>query len=126
MSRFHSYLNSAASILHGYKGEQPFNIFLKAYFGHHKKFGSNDRKHVTHLCYSYFRLGQALQHLPTEERILAGLFLCEQHPNELIEAVKPEWNELIALPPDQKATILKFFIEDIFPWRGELSERVDS
>ena len=41
-------------------------------------------------------------------------------------AIKPEWNELIALPPDQKATILKFFIEDIFPWRGELSEGVES
>ena len=81
---------------------------------------------MSHLCYSYFRLGQALQHLPTEERILAGLFLCEQHPNELLEAVRPDWNELIALPPDEKATILKFFIEDIFPWRGELSEGVDS
>jgi 16S rRNA (cytosine967-C5)-methyltransferase len=126
VSRFHSYLNSASSILHAYKGEQPFSIFLKSYFGQYKKFGSKDRKQVSHLCYSYFRLGQALQHLPTEERILAGLFLCEQHPNELMEAVKPEWNELIALPPDQKATILKFFIEDIFPWRGELSQGIDS
>ena len=43
-----------------------------------------------------------------------------------MDVIKPEWNELIALPPDEKATILKFFIEDIFPWRGELSEGMDS
>ena len=122
MSRFHSYLNSAASILQLYKGAEPFSNFLKSHFAQHKKFGSRDRKQVAHLCYSYFRLGQALIDVPLEERILIGLFLCEREPNELLLELKPEWDELIALPADAKASILNFSIADIFPWQDELSE----
>jgi len=125
VSRFHSYLNSAASILHSYKGEQPFSIFLKSFFSQNKKYGSRDRKQIGHLCYCYFRLGQALQQLPTDERILTGLFLCERHPNELLEAMRPEWNELIALPQEEKTPMFNFSIDEIFPWWDEFSEGVD-
>ncbi len=125
MSRFHSYLNSASGILHSYRGEQPFSIFLKTFFSQHKKYGSNDRKQITNLCYCYFRLGHALQQLPTEERLVAGLFLCEQRPQELLENIKPDWNEMIALPPDEKLPMLNFTLGDIFPWQDEMSEEMD-
>jgi 16S rRNA (cytosine967-C5)-methyltransferase len=126
MSRFHSYLNSSASILQLYKGAEPFSIFLKAQFAQHKKFGSRDRKAIAHLCYCYFRLGQALLQVPVEERILAGLFLNEQQPNELLQQLKPDWNELIALPADAKANMLGFSVHDIFPWRDELSNGINA
>ncbi len=125
MSRFHSYVNSAASILHSYKGDQPFNIFIKDFFAQQKKYGSRDRKQISQLCYSYFRIGQALQALPIEERILAGLFLCENMPNQLLEQLKPEWNELIALPHEGKSSLLNFSTEEIFPWSNELSSAIN-
>jgi hypothetical protein len=44
---------------------------------------------------------------------------CEEHPNELL-VVRPEWNELIALPPEEKVSMLDFSIADIFPCRINL------
>jgi 16S rRNA (cytosine967-C5)-methyltransferase len=125
MSRFHSYLNSASSILDAYKGEQPFNIFLKSFFGQHKKFGSKDRKEISHLCYCYFRLGQSLQQLPIEERILSGLFLCDEEPYGLLAVMKPDWNEIIALPAEEKCALLDIRPEHIFPWAEDLSEEIE-
>jgi len=125
VGRFHSYLNSAATILHAYKGDQPFNIFLKSFFSQHKKYGSRDRKQISHLCYSYFRLGFALQQLPIDERILTALFLCETSPHEMLEELKPDWNELIALPANEKAHMLEISLDAILPWKSELSNDVD-
>src|ERR1051326_8982023 len=95
--RSHSYLNSAIQILDEYKGEEPFATFLKKYFSRFAKYGSNDRRQISHLCYCFFRLGKlAPPFLPQgggmEERILIGLFLCSKHPNEMLEQLKPEWN----------------------------------
>jgi 16S rRNA (cytosine967-C5)-methyltransferase len=125
VSRFHSYVNSAASILRLYKGEKPFNIFLKSFFSKNKKFGSRDRKQISHLCYSYFRLGQAFPDTLIDEKILTALFLCGQHPNELLQNLKSEWNELVALPVEAKCEMLHFSPAEIFPWRDELSVSMD-
>lgn len=131
MSRFHSYLNSAFSILSLYNGEgssisgrQPFTSYLKNYFSQHKKYGSKDRKQISHLCYCYFRVGRALLKLPMDERIMAGLFLCSIEPNEILRELRPEWNEKVILPLDEKILIFNFpfSIQDIFPWKDELSE----
>src|SRR5258705_9267556 len=98
MSRYHSYLNSARQILQQYKGEKPFSSFLKEFFSAEKKYGSKDRKTIGHLCYCFFRLGKSLQEIPTDERILIGLFLCSTGPNEMLGQLKPEWNRKISLP----------------------------
>jgi 16S rRNA (cytosine967-C5)-methyltransferase len=66
-------------------------------------------------------LGQALLEVPLEDRILIGLFLCEQQPNELLHELKPEWDDLISLPADAKASTFNFSIVEIFPWQDELS-----
>jgi 16S rRNA (cytosine967-C5)-methyltransferase len=66
-------------------------------------------------------LGQALLQLEIQDRILASLFVCEQQPCELLQQLKPAWNELIALPPDAKAAALGFTLNEIFPWIDELS-----
>ncbi|HEV7781947.1 MAG TPA: Fmu (Sun) domain-containing protein, partial [Chitinophagaceae bacterium] len=84
MSRYHSYLNSAVSILKSYDGAEPFASFLKKHFAQHKKFGSRDRKQVGHLCYCYFRLGKALAKAPIDEKILLGLFLSSDAPHEVL------------------------------------------
>jgi len=127
VSRYHSYLNSATAILAAYKGEEPFTSFIKKYFSQHKKFGSKDRRQVSHLCYCYFRLGKALPGMPVEERILTGLYLCSHQPDEILQELKPEWNESVALDFSAKQKLIdnSFSIAGIFPWQNELSDTID-
>jgi len=127
MSRFYSYLNSAVQIITQYKGEETFASFLKKYFPRYKKYGSKDRKQISHLCYCYFRPGRSLMETPVEERILTGLFLCSNEPNEIIEKLRPEWNEQIGLPASKKLLIIDYslLIENVFPWRDELSDEIN-
>jgi len=136
VSRFHSYLNSAKTILGRYKGDEPFSSFLKKYFAANKKFGSKDRKQVSHLCYCYFRLGKALKEIPAEERILAGLFLCWDEPNEILESLKPEWNQKIHMRLKEKCSLInaphmddsvgqECSMLNVFPWHDQLSNGMD-
>src|SRR4051794_40387489 len=84
VSRFHSYLNSAVSILSRYDGREPFAAFLKKHFAANKKFGSKDRKYVTQLCYASLRLGKSPLDIASEERLTKGLFLVGSETNPLL------------------------------------------
>ena len=94
MSRFHSHLNTAVSIIKEYDGKEPLANYLKKFFGSNKKYGSRDRKNIAHLCYCYFRPGKAAPSRPSpkgkeiEEKVIAGLFLCSNEPNELLQNLK--------------------------------------
>ena len=103
MSRYNSYINSAKQILAYYEGKEPLSSFLKKYFSSQKKFGSKDRKEISHLCYCYFRLGRSATSLDIEERILSGLFLCSQEPNQILQELRPDWSEYVDLPADKNA-----------------------
>lgn len=124
---FKSYLSTAATIIQLYNGSAPFNDFLKKYFAVHKKYGSRDRKHISHLCYCYFRLGHAGKTLQTEERILVALFFCSQDQNDLLSNLKPGWNDKVHLPLSEKLSLLNkaLHINEIFPWQNELSKSID-
>jgi 16S rRNA (cytosine967-C5)-methyltransferase len=125
--KYFSHLNTAVQLLQQYNGTQPFGSFIKQFFSQHKKFGSKDRKNISHLCYAFFRLGKALPQLPAEERILTGLFLCSHEPNELLQHLKPEWNDNAHLTPAEKLTLLNhsFQLHELFPWEHKLSNGID-
>jgi 16S rRNA (cytosine967-C5)-methyltransferase len=127
VSRYHSYINSAKDILSVYKGEEPLSSFLKKYFSANKKYGSKDRKHIGNLCYCFFRLGKAVMNISLEEKLLIALFLCSDGPNEVLGALKPDWNEKYKLPVTEKLLIINYslLISEVFPWKGELSEGID-
>jgi 16S rRNA (cytosine967-C5)-methyltransferase len=127
VSRCHSYLNSAEAIIHAYNGEEPFASFLKKYFATNKKFGSKDRKQVSHLCYCYFRLGKAMMNMPVQERILTGLFLCSQEPNEILSVLKPVWNDKVGLVLKDKYSIcnIQYSRLPVFSWNDELNAGID-
>ena len=134
MSRYHSYINSAKNILSVYNGQEPFPSFLKNFFSANKKYGSKDRKQVSNLCYCFFRLGKAVMNTSIEEKILTGLFICSKQSNEILGALKPEWNEKCELPLNEKLIIINsspkgslgtLLISEIFPWKDELSEGID-
>jgi 16S rRNA (cytosine967-C5)-methyltransferase len=134
MSRYYSYINTAALLINQYSGKELFNLYLKNYFSANKKYGSKDRKQISHLCYCFFRLGKSLKEMKTEERLLAGLFLCSSDSNELLAYVKPEWNNKVYLTAKEKfenifseaGEIYKDSnLESIFPWKKELSPEID-
>lgn len=127
MSRYHSYLNSAAAILRPYKGEEPFAAYLKKFFAANKKYGSKDRKQIADLCYSYWRLGGTLKELSVEERILAAVFICHSDRQEIIEHLKPEWSTATTLPLREKFNLLGagFKPGEIFPWLNDVSAEID-
>lgn len=138
MGRYYSYLNTAKEILRQYRGEEPFASFIKKFFARHKKIGSRDRREISHLCYCYFRLGRAALQLPTEERIIAGLFFCSNESNEILYALRPDWNDKIRLRPEEKCSIVPTgnqvlnalpiqsgSIFNVFPWKEELSEGIE-
>jgi 16S rRNA (cytosine967-C5)-methyltransferase len=106
--KYFSHLNTAVQLLQQYNGTQPFGSFIKQYFSQHKKYGSKDRKNISHLCYAFFRLGKALPQLPQEERILTALFLCSNEPNELLQNLKPAWNNNTRLAFNEKVQLLGF------------------
>jgi 16S rRNA (cytosine967-C5)-methyltransferase len=199
VSRYHSYLNTSAGIIKRYNGDQPLAAFLKNFFAADKKYGSKDRKQISHLCYCYYRTGKMFRvHLPSvgkfklspvggdtnrggppwavsspptvtktmwqsemrpihasnisadndtlHAHILAGLFLCSSEPNEMLQQLKPAWNEKAHLSIEEKCEVLnkKFNTERtsqltihpspftthcsplfVFPWQSELSGGID-
>ncbi len=124
--RYHSYLNSAKTIIDSYKGDAPFAVFLKKYFNANKKYGGRDRKQIATLCYNFFRLGKAIPQLPVEEKIIVATFLCENKSSEFLQFHKPEWNEIITKPLAEKIDAAGFTAEDVFPWAEELSNGMDA
>jgi 16S rRNA (cytosine967-C5)-methyltransferase len=55
--RYVSYLQTAESLVSKYSGAEPLAAYLKKYFAANKKHGGSDRKHISTLCYGFFRLG---------------------------------------------------------------------
>lgn len=127
MSRYYSYINTAKQILGAYDGNVPFASFIRTYFSQHKKYGSKDRKMITHLCYCYFRLGGLIQHAAVEEKILAALFLCSSESNDVLQLLKPEWNEQVQLSIADKLRLAGInSTNDLFPFVHELSSGIDA
>ena len=128
MGRHHSHINTAIQLLRLYNGEIPFSIFIKQFFAKEKKYGSKDRKQITALCYSYFRIGWALKKNITEENIIKALFLTTSEPSQLITALKPGWAESVTKPVEEKIIIsdATFSITDIFPFNKELGNQINA
>src|SRR5215467_4683648 len=89
--RFQSYFNTVIKIIQLYDGSIPLQHFLKQYFAQHKKHGSKDRKYITHLCYSFYRLGKAFNNINTEEKLKSAIFLCNNKTGEWDFLFDEEW-----------------------------------
>lgn len=123
----HSYLNTVKGIIRSYDGSIPLAVWLKQFFKADKKFGSRDRKEISHACYCFYRLGNAFKDSKQEERILLALFLCSNSSNKILEELKPEWNEKLSLSLNEKIDFLSIQSETpgIFPLLSELSDEID-
>lgn len=128
MSKHFSYINSAEKIIQAYKGEMPFSIWLKKYFLQHKKFGSNDRKQITNLCFSYFRLGNLFQNKTIQEKIMLAVYLCSNDANPFLAEVNSELNKSIDFSFKEKIKNLEVSteIENLFAFNNFISEDIDA
>src|SRR5688572_3344136 len=106
MSRQLSHLHTARTIIESFEGQEPLSSFLKKFFASDKKYGSKDRKEISHLCYCFYRLGKSARNLSVEERIITGLFLVSTEPNETLAVLRNEWNEKAALAKEEKEILL--------------------
>lgn len=131
--KHYSHIQSAKQIIEGYNGKEPFHRYIRAFFAQHKKFGSRDRKQISGLCYAYWRLGAALGGLSTEDRILAGHFLCTTTASDqVLESIKPEWNAALQLSLREKFTLItgdsnayETELPKVFSWLNECSSDID-
>lgn len=127
MSRHHSHLNSAASILRSYVGNVPFAQALKKFFSAHKKYGSKDRRQIGHLCYGYFRAYHLLTEVSSiEEKILLSYLLCNTESSPFIETLKPEWMAYQSLSCSEKCNIFKLDITRLFPHVDMIEKEIDA
>jgi 16S rRNA (cytosine967-C5)-methyltransferase len=125
--RSHSYLNSAKAIISAYDGVLPLSAWLKNYFRGQKKFGSTDRKNITHLCYCYYRIGKAYQQMNYEDRMLNALFLCSEKENLVLSELRPEWIEHLHRPLVEKLEIVGLpDHKNLFPLSSFLSKEIDA
>lgn len=128
MGRYHSYINSSLKILELYKGDIPFSIFIKQFFAKEKKYGSKDRKQITSICYSWFRIGSALNKQLNTESLLQSIFLVTNETSPLLEALKPAWNTAVNKPLEEKKQLLNLAFDDadIFPFSNEINEQINN
>jgi len=90
--------------------------------------GGRDRRWISQLVYHYFRLGKWGETLSVKERIITGAFLCETASNDFLAAIRPAWNEQVALPLAGKAALLPVPLnaDALFPFLTELSDTIDT
>jgi 16S rRNA (cytosine967-C5)-methyltransferase len=130
--KFDNQLRYAVQIIDTYQGEIPLHAWLKDFFRVHPQMGSRDRRIVSAMVYGHYRLGHAIKTHSPEKRVIAGLFLCQDQPLELLNYFNPGLNDQMALPLTEKIALYQatpdgaeFRAEDIFPWKNQLSSGID-
>ena len=124
MRRYFSYLNTAKEILKEYNGQEPFVHYIKKYFSQFKKFGSSDRKHISMLCYDYFRCFHALKGRDLAEQLIQSVFVCESE-SPMLQALDPALVDSLHLPGNEKLALLQADFNDVFPFAMHLSNEIN-
>lgn len=117
--------------LENYKHDFPLSRYLKEFFKMNKQMGSKDRKSLSHMIYSYFRIGRICSERTYEERLMIALLLVDQDPLNLLSLFMPEWVEEQSKPLEEKVKFLKgiypeFEFEELFPLKNEITDKINA
>ncbi len=133
VSIYYSRLHSSSEIIKSYAGSPPLSAWLKQWFSKNRKYGSRDRKEISALCYSYYRLGKWAQSAPghLHEKLLAAHLLCNTTPTPLLEALKPDWLHMASAGTAKKMAFLEsqgipISGAALFPWQQRLTKGIDA
>ena len=121
--KFDNQLRHALGIIDTYSGDEPLHVWLKDFFRANKQMGARDRRLLSSMTYGFYRLGHALREWSVGDRILAGLFLCNEQPIDLLSHFRPNWDP--AAPLAEKIATVGIDVAGIFPWKNELSAGID-
>jgi 16S rRNA (cytosine967-C5)-methyltransferase len=123
------YIQTAEKIIINYDGNLPLHHHLKQFFAADKKYGSKDRKQISHACYCFYRLGKALAGEAIIAKIKAGIFLCDTWPGKWEAAYDNKWLQHWDIDLTKRVEFIKkkysFTVEDIFPFADHLSSDLD-
>ncbi len=113
-----------------FPNDRPITKFLPEFFKRNKQMGSRDRKNLSQAIYSYYRLGNCLNDLAIEERLMLALFLTSHEDDPFVIYFKPEFANQFSLSIEDKIQLLKEKYQDfdwkqIFPFTQHLSEGID-
>jgi 16S rRNA (cytosine967-C5)-methyltransferase len=126
MSYAARYIETAGKIIAAYDGSIPLHHFLKQFFAADKKYGSKDRKAITHACYCFYRLGKALADSPVPDKIKSGIFLCSDEPGLWATAFDDTWIEHWNADLQHRLAFLPSLdINDIFSFQEKVSNEIN-
>lgn len=116
--------------LDNYKHDVPLSKYLKEFYKRNKQMGSKDRKMLSHMMYSYFRLGRACVDNTFEERLYIALLLTSTETDTSLAMFKPEWASKATDSFEKKIDFIKsmqsdFMLEDVFPLQNLLSTEIN-
>lgn len=128
-ARLDSYIQMALALIERYDGAMPLSAFLKQYFAQNKKHGSRDRKLISHLVYTYYRLGKYAA-TNQQQRLLLALFLCEPADSQWSVCLPEAWQQMMQASVAEKCSYLQtqalpITPAAIFPWIDALSEGIE-
>ncbi len=128
-ARLDNYIQMALALIERYDGAMPLSAFLKQYYAQNKKHGSRDRKLISHLVYTYYRLGKYAA-TNQQQRLLLALFLCEPADSQWSVCLPEAWQQMMQASVAEKCSYLQtqalpITPAAIFPWIDALSEGIE-
>lgn len=128
-ARLDNYIQMALALIERYDGAMPLSAFLKQYYAQNKKHGSRDRKLISHLVYTYYRLGKYAA-TNQQQRLLIALFLCEPADSQWSVCLPEAWQQMMQASLGEKCSYLQtqnltITPAAIFPWIEGLSEGIE-
>lgn len=124
MSRYHSYIRSATTIIEKYQGKEPFSSFIKKQFAAEKKFGSGDRRFISELCYGFFRTSHLFKGSSIEDGLIFSYFLLNKEASDFLNVTRPELLPSVSFSLNEKLKLLGKD-KNIFPFPDQVSSYVD-
>lgn len=125
----------AIEIIQSWKAPEPMHVHLKNFFRKNKQCGSKDRKNISQLVYSYYRIGKALNQKSLQEKLLAGTILTNSTENTAAYSENLSKQTGINLAPDltnfddkykNLITVFpEFSLDAVFPYRDQLSKGIN-
>ena len=128
-ARLDNYIQMALALIERYDGAMPLSAFLKQYYAQNKKHGSRDRKLISHLVYTYYRLGKYAA-TNQQQRLLIALFLSEPGDSQWAVCLPEAWQQMMQASLGEKCSYLQtqslpIAPAAIFPWIDALSEGIE-
>ena len=126
MSIAHSHLKTAEAIILSYSKGKPLVHHLKAFFAAQKKYGSKDRKQISHFCYAYFRCASIFpQSISVFEKIIYGIYFTQSEPSIALGILNSELNESCSISVDSKKEKLNLLSSHFFAFESLLSPKIN-